>query len=97
VKSETPVARVFSLAQNFPNPFNPSTEISFSVPPNNAQTIEIKVYNVLGQEVALLYSGLKSGGTFSVHFDGSKIGSGVYFYRLQSGSTILTRKMVLMK
>ena len=97
VKSETGVASVFSLAQNYPNPFNPSTEISFSVPSNNEQTVTVKVYNVLGQEVVLLYSGLKIGGSYSVHFDGSKFGSGVYFYRLQSGSTFITRKMILLK
>jgi Secretion system C-terminal sorting domain len=87
----------FSLAQNYPNPFNNATQIRFSVPPNNGDPVTLRVYNVLGQEVALLYSGPKVAGSYTMPFDGSGLGSGVYFYRLQSGNTFITKKMILMK
>jgi len=97
VKQEPGVAAVFNLAQNYPNPFNPSTQINFSVPPNKGELVTLKVYNVLGQEIATLFSGTKSAGNYSAPFDGSKCASGVYFYRLQSGNLSITRKMAVMK
>jgi len=97
VKPRPDAASVFSLGQNYPNPFNPATQIAFTVPPNNNERITLKVFNVLGEEIATLFSGIKSAGNYSVPFDGSKYSSGVYFYRLQSGSVSFTRKMLLMK
>jgi len=85
----------FALHQNFPNPFNPTTQISFSVPTTGIVTL--KVYNILGQEVATLFSGMKTAGDWIATFDGSKLASGVYFYRLQAGNQMQVKKMVMMK
>jgi hypothetical protein len=89
------VPATFTLQQNYPNPFNPTTEIDYSVPKNGFVTL--KVYNVLGQEVTTLFSGVQHAGDYVASFDGSKFASGVYFYRLQAGATSITKKMVLMK
>ncbi len=85
----------YDLAQNYPNPFNPTTQIEYSVPARGYVTL--KVYNVLGQEVATLYSGLQQPGNYTATFDGSKFSSGVYFYRLQSGNVSVTKKLLLLK
>jgi Secretion system C-terminal sorting domain len=91
------VPHTFNLSQNYPNPFNPTTQINFSVPQNNGQVVTLKVYNLLGQEVATLFSGTKAAGNYSVSFNASKLSSGVYFYRLSSDNFSVTKKMVLMK
>jgi hypothetical protein len=95
----------FKLEQNYPNPFNPSTMINYSVP--KIGFVTIKVYNILGKEVASLVNEKKSVGNYSVQFsvnDGyarggnnSKLSSGVYFYRMSAGSFIATRKFILLK
>ncbi len=85
----------FSLAQNYPNPFNPSTMINYQLPMTSHVTL--KVYNVLGQEVATLFSGILTPGNYTATFNGSKFASGVYFYRLEAGSASITKKLVLMK
>ncbi|HTY11469.1 MAG TPA: T9SS type A sorting domain-containing protein [Bacteroidota bacterium] len=85
----------FDLAQNYPNPFNPTTTINYSVPQSGFVTL--KVYNLLGQEVATLFSGTQQPGNHTAVFDGSKLSSGVYFYRLEANSSSLTKKLVLMK
>ena len=85
----------FALSQNYPNPFNPTTSISYSIPQNSF--VSLKVFDVLGQEVATLVNEEKSVGNYDVSFDASGIPSGMYFYRLQAGSFIDTKKMVLMK
>lgn len=87
--------REFALAQNYPNPFNPSTTIEYTVP-NDGQ-VELAVFNLSGQKVATLFSGATSAGIHRVNWDGSSIATGMYFYRLQMGNQILTRKMLLMK
>jgi len=85
----------FSLNQNFPNPFNSSTIIEYSV---NATTfVSIKVYDVLGREVDILVNEEKLDGNYSVSFDATGLPSGIYFYRLQAGKFIETKKMVLAK
>gem|GEM_PF-3222923 len=86
---------VFALNQNYPNPFNPSTTIKYSVP--KAGLITIKVYDVLGKEIYTLVNGEKSVGNYSIEFDGSKFSSGIYFYRMQAGSYIETKKLILLK
>ena len=83
----------FGLA-NYPNPFNPSTTLQMSLPIASDWTID--VYNVLGQKVAD-YSGYSEAGIVKVEFDGSRHGSGVYFYRAQAGSFSATEKMVMLK
>jgi hypothetical protein len=95
--SSAPAA--FALSQNYPNPFNPSTVISYQLPVNSQVTL--KVYDMLGREVATLVNGEMKAGSYSVPFNTSKgtlgFSSGVYVYRLEAGSFISTRKLVLMK
>lgn len=88
----------FTLSQNYPNPFNPSTTINYQLPVNSLVTL--RVYDVLGQEVATLVNGWMEAGSHSVPFTavgGSTIASGVYFYRLVAGSFVSTKKLILMK
>ena len=85
----------FSLNQNYPNPFNPTTTISYDLSANSFVTL--KVYDILGREVATLVNERENAGTYSVKFDGSRLASGIYFYRLTAGSYISTRKLALMK
>ena len=85
----------FSLDQNYPNPFNPTTKIKYSIP--SAGYTTLKVYNVLGKEVATLVNGEKQSGTYEVQFDASKLASGVYFYKLESNGMVQSKKMVILK
>lgn len=85
----------FSLAQNFPNPFNPSTTITFTVPA--AAAVSVTVYDILGKEVATLVNGELEAGTYTAGFNARDLASGLYFYTLRSGSFSTTRKMMLMK
>lgn len=89
----------FTLYQNFPNPFNPSTIIEFSVPgsENNSVNTELAVYDLLGRRVAELVNGRISSGRHSVEFNAGALGSGIYFYRLSAGSYTQTRKMLLLR
>ena len=83
------------LFQNFPNPFNPATKIIYKIPEKSFVTI--KVYDVLGNEITSLVNEEKSAGEYTINFNGAELPSGIYFYRLQAGSFIETKKMVLMK
>ena len=85
----------FNLSQNYPNPFNPSTIINYSIPESG--NISLKIYNILGQEVATVFKGFQKSGAYTATFDASKFASGVYFYRLQAGQFIETKKMILLK
>ncbi len=85
----------YSLSQNFPNPFNPSTSITYSVPA--AGNVSLKVYNIVGQEVATLVNGVHAAGEYRAAFNASSLSSGVYFYRLEAGSTAIVKKMMLLK
>jgi hypothetical protein len=85
----------YNLAQNYPNPFNPSTTISWQLPVGSHQTL--KVYDVLGNEVATLVDKFKEAGRYEITFDASDLSSGIYFYRLQAGDYVQTRKMILLK
>ena len=85
----------FSLAQNYPNPFNPTTSIEYTVP--SSEQVSLKVYDVLGNEITTLVNENKSPGSYKVNFDSSNLSSGVYFYRLNFGNQILTKKMLLLK
>lgn len=89
------VPSLFSLEQNYPNPFNPTTEIQFSIA--NTQFTILKVYDILGREVAVLVDETKSPGTYEVQFDASGLASGVYLYRLTAGSYVETQRMVVVK
>jgi len=95
VSGKTSLPWSFSLSQNFPNPFNPATEIKYSIA--KAGMVNMKVYNMLGQEVASLVNQEQKPGNYEVNFDASKLASGVYLYKIQSGSFALTKKMLLLK
>lgn len=85
----------YELTQNYPNPFNPSTKISYSIPKESF--VEIKVYNMLGNEVALLVNEEQKAGTYSITFNASNLPSGVYFYRLQADNFTITKKLTVLK
>jgi hypothetical protein len=85
----------FYLFQNFPNPFNPDTKIKFSLPKESM--VRLKVFNLIGQELAQLVNQYLPAGTYIADFDGSSLNSGIYIYKLQTESFVQMRKMVLMK
>jgi len=85
----------FRLDQNFPNPFNPTTQINYSVP--QTSYIRLKVYDLLGQEVTTLFEGLRQQGNYTTTFDGSGLSTGVYVYRMIAPSFVDTKKTVLLK
>ena len=94
------VAESFKLSQNFPNPFNPTTKINFSLPVNG--NVTLKVYNALGKEVSNLVNGRMNAGTYTADFNGSNLNSGVYFYKLEiageNGSVFSDmKKLMLLK
>lgn len=94
-ENENSIPTTFSLDQNYPNPFNPSTKISWQSPISSHQTL--KVYDVIGNEVATLVDDFRSAGRYEVTFNASGLSSGIYFYKLQAGNFVETRKMILMK
>jgi len=85
----------FSLEQNYPNPFNPSTIISYGIPVKSK--VVLKVFDVLGKEVATLLNEEKPAGQYSIEFNAKDLPSGIYFYKLQAGSFVETKKMILIK
>jgi hypothetical protein len=85
----------YSLSQNHPNPFNPTTVVKYSVPHDGH--ISLKVYNFLGEEVATLFDGVRQPGNYEAIFDGQQLASGAYVYRLQSANVSISKKLVLMK
>lgn len=95
VESIEPLPKVFALFSNYPNPFNPSTTISYQVPA--AKHILLRVYDAAGHEVATLVDGMKEAGFHSARFDASKLSSGIYFARLTFDGKQRTKKLVLMK
>ncbi|MDD8018484.1 MAG: T9SS type A sorting domain-containing protein, partial [Bacteroidota bacterium] len=93
--AEATVPMKFSLSQNFPNPFNPATAIKFSVP--SASHVSLKIFNSAGQEVADVVSQDIAAGTYTARWDATGFASGVYFYRLQTGNLVETKKLMLLK
>jgi hypothetical protein len=101
------------LYANYPNPFNPTTVISYSVPSNTEQdlvsngvrdgqlpvtsSVSLKVYNLLGQEVATLFEGIRQPGNYEVTFDGSGLASGIYLCRMKADHFVETKKLVLLR
>ena len=85
----------YALSQNYPNPFNPETVIKYSIP--KAENVSLVVYNLIGEKVAILINERKPAGSFTVDWDASNMASGIYYYRLQAGDFVQTRKMVLLK
>jgi hypothetical protein len=94
VEDESPFSD-FKLEQNYPNPFNPSTKIKFQIPVSGF--VNLKVYDVLGTEVATLVNEEKFAGSYEVQFNASEFPSGIYFYTLKAGDFIQTKKMILIK
>jgi hypothetical protein len=89
------VPEKFELSQNYPNPFNPSTKIKYQIAASNP--VRLKVYDILGNEVATLVNEIQSTGNYEVTFDASSLSSGTYFYKLQAGSFVETKKMMLLR
>ena len=85
----------FELFQNYPNPFNPNTSIQYAI--DSRQLVQLKVFDVLGNEVASLVDEFKPAGMNEVNFDGSEFSSGIYFYQLKAGNYFETKKMILLK
>jgi hypothetical protein len=111
IQSRDELPRRYGLDQNYPNPFNPNTNIKYSVPSGrdlvreadgqipstNSGFVSLKVFDVLGREVAILVNEEKQPGTYTVHWNADGLSSGVYFYRLQAGEYTATRKLALLK
>jgi hypothetical protein len=93
--SSQQIAEDYYLYDNYPNPFNPSTKIKFLVP--ESSFVNLKVFDILGNQIATLVNELKSKGSYDVYFDGSGLSSGLYTYVLSSGSFFKSKKMLLLK
>ena len=91
----TEVPEGYSLSQNYPNPFNPTTNLEFGI--SDFGFVSLKVYDILGKEVKTLVNEIKPAGTYKVEFDGSSLSSGIYFYTIEAGSFIQTKRMLLIK
>jgi thiol-disulfide isomerase/thioredoxin len=89
------VVNSFNLEQNYPNPFNPSTTITYSLA--NEEHVSLKVFDIMGREVAELVNEDQTAGTYSLDFDASSLASGMYFYKISAGNFVSTKKMVLLK
>jgi hypothetical protein len=95
IETEVITVNDFELSQNYPNPFNPSTIISFNIPKD--ELVSLKVFDVMGNEVANVLNEQKSAGYYSIEFNASELASGTYFYKLQAGDKTEVRKMLLLK
>ncbi len=95
VEDETTIPVKFNLAQNFPNPFNPTTKINFSIPESGI--VNLKIYDLLGREVAKLINSEMQPGNYSYDFNAGQLSSGMYFYKIEAGKFSQTRKMMLLK
>ena len=92
----------FSLSQNYPNPFNPTTTIEYQIPSVGqdgilTNNVKLKVYDILGKEVAVLVNEVQAPGTYKIEFNGEGLTSGIYFYKFEAGSSSIVRKMLLLK
>lgn len=85
----------FDLSQNYPNPFNPVTKIQYTIP--STQFVTLKVYDLLGREISTLVNEIKQPGMYEVNFNGNELTSGIYFYRIQAGTFIETKKLILLR
>ncbi len=95
VETENTLVTDYYLAQNFPNPFNPSTKINFGL--KKSTNVEINVYNILGNKVATLVNEFKPAGNHSVLFNAKNLSSGIYFYKIVTNEFVQTRKMLMLK
>ncbi len=99
VQEKTLNNKNFSLSQNYPNPFNPTTKIKYSIPAGlyNTEKVQLKVYDILGNEITTLVNNQQQPGNYEVTFKGTNLSSGIYFYTIRVGTFISTKKMVLLK
>ena len=95
IEVDAGLPKQFALAPNYPNPFNPTTVINYQLPV--AGNVSLKIYDVLGKEVMTLVNGRQEAGTYNFNFNANHLASGIYFYRLQAGSFVETKKMMLVK
>jgi parallel beta-helix repeat protein len=95
VEETTGIPTSYMLGQNYPNPFNPTTAVSFQLPA--VSDVKLVVYDILGREVEVLVNEKKNPGRYEVHFDASRLASGVYFYRLEAGQFVSTKKLVVLR
>lgn len=95
IKNQSEIPVEFSLGQNYPNPFNPVTKIEYSVP--RFSLVTLKIYDILGKEITTLVDKEMNPGKYSIDFDGSKLSSGIYFYKMISGNFSETKKMIMVK
>ncbi len=102
IDEESDIVMSFDMLQNYPNPFNPSTKIKYSIPSvisNEERSLNVllRVYDILGNEVATLVNEEKPAGNYEIEFNASKLSSGVYFYQIKAGDFIKTKKMILLR
>jgi len=85
----------FELSRNYPNPFNPSTTIKFSLP--TTSSVKLSVFNILGEEVQIIVNETKEAGIYTINFNASELNSGIYFYKLETRNFLLVKKMSLIR
>lgn len=95
IEDQLSIPTKYRLEQNYPNPFNPSTTIKFGLPENSMVTL--KVYNIVGEGVATLINEERDRGIHTIDFNASRLSSGIYFYKIQAGGFVETKKMLLLK
>jgi hypothetical protein len=95
IRISNSIINTFNLFQNYPNPFNPVTNIQYQIA--EKQLVTLKIYDVIGNEIAVLINEVKDAGTYNVEFNADRFSSGVYYYTLKAGSFISTKKMILLK
>jgi N-acetylneuraminic acid mutarotase len=95
INTSTEIPKEFSISQNYPNPFNPTTKINFALPKSGF--VSLKIYDLLGREVATLVNEVKSAGQYTANFNASQFTSGVYFYKIESNGFSQVKKMMLIK
>jgi hypothetical protein len=103
VEVKTDIPTSFKLSQNFPNPFNPTTEINYSIPNNginssiSSTNVALKIYDILGCEVATLVDKMQTPGNYSVTFNANQLSSGIYFYSIRTNVNVAIKKMILLR
>jgi hypothetical protein len=95
VEDESTMPQKYALSQNYPNPFNPTTTISYSIPERSS--VELKIYNSIGEEIAALVNTVKEPGKYTVKWNASGLASGIYFYKITAGEFAESKKMVLLR
>ena len=95
IEEYSDLPKKFDLSNNYPNPFNPSTTIKFDLPKNSK--VKLSVYNILGQEVAVVLNKDLNAGSHEIKFNGLALSSGLYFYKMEAGKFVSIKKMMLIK